>query len=238
MKSIVICVDFDDLLKITLPRNRQFFEKTLVVTSPKDRKTQEFCFFEGIDCFETDAFYRNGAAFNKGLAMEEGLDKLGRDDWIVIWDADTLFPFDMEFPELEIGKLYGPKRRICSDIQAFNLSDNWDKYPLNTTDVNEFPGFFQLFNAFDPVLHIRPWYSTNWKHAGGCDSDFQSLWRSQDKIKLPFEVLHLGDHGQNWHGRATLRTDGSKPENYDKHKAEQAKMFELRKKYRYQKEKI
>jgi hypothetical protein len=93
-------------------------------------------------------------------------------------------------------------------------------------DINEFPGFFQLFNAEDPAIkNRRPWYGTRWKHAGGCDSDFQNMWSKDNKIKLPFNVLHYGDPGVNWHGRATEYINGKENRRLEKHKKLQDKMY-------------
>jgi hypothetical protein len=43
MKAIMVCVDYGDLLSLTLPYNKHHFEQMLVVTAPRDRETQNIC---------------------------------------------------------------------------------------------------------------------------------------------------------------------------------------------------
>ena len=58
MKSIVVCVEYDDFLAVTLPRNRRHFRHTLVVTSFADLGTQRIARSAGCACYLTDAFYQ------------------------------------------------------------------------------------------------------------------------------------------------------------------------------------
>ncbi len=41
VKGIVVCVEYDDLLTITLPRNARHLTEIVVVTSPTDLRTQQ-----------------------------------------------------------------------------------------------------------------------------------------------------------------------------------------------------
>lgn len=210
MNGITVCVEYDDLLAITLPRNASHFDRVVVVSSPHDHKTEQVVSdVPNAELFTTDAFYRDGATFNKGWALEEGFEKLGRTGWIVVWDADTLFPLCMDVSGCEVGNLYTPKRRMLSDINAWTADMPWENCPVKKE--REFCGYFQLFHGSDEGLSERPWYPTNWRHAGGCDSEFQARWPQGRKRRLPFHVLHLGQDGQNWCGRATRRLDGTMP---------------------------
>lgn len=213
MKSIVICVEYDDFLSITLPINMSHFEHTLVVTAPHDTRTRTLVSNlqskgSQVSYIETHAFYRNGAHFNKGAAMEEGFNVLRPRDWVVIWDADIIMPFrwlDLFGPE--IGNLYVPRRKMHKDIsQAFI----WDCRNLQdcVTTEKDFAGYFQLFHIDDPHLGPHPWYGIDWTHAGGCDTEFNQHWPVENKIRPPFTVLHLGEDYTNWHGRITPRLDG------------------------------
>jgi hypothetical protein len=222
IKSIVVCVEYDDFLEITLPRNSRHFSKTLVVTSPADKKTQAVARKYGCECYTTDAFYRDGAAFNKGLAMEEGFDVLGRDGWICVWDADIVMPDNIEFTGKDPSCLYSPVRCLLEDPTKFKDDMDWKSLPIPTRD-EEFDGFFQMFHASSVK---RPWYGTQWRHAGGCDSDFQLKYPVRKRKRLPFVVLHLGSEGvpelgtrigRNWRGRVTPRIDtGEVPKDAEK----------------------
>lgn len=221
MRAILVCVDYADILQLTLPYNAHHFEEIWVVTTRHDTQTQAF-FFSLNFCdfghkvvpYYTDAFYDDGADFNKWKALEEALDVMGRRGWLCIMDADVLWPKKVPPFELVPGCLYTPKRRMKEDIESLLTpppESEWTKYPLHRQQ-QEFAGYSQIFHADDPVLGSPPWHETNWKHAGGADSFFQMKWPDQKKVRPPFEVLHLGPAGENWCGRASGYIDGRKDE--------------------------
>jgi hypothetical protein len=217
MQSVVVCVDFDDYLAITLPNNLQLFDRTLVVTSPQDKKT--IALAERYRCHRliTDSFYDQGAAFNKGLALEEAFCLTGRSGWICVWDVDILIP-ETDFGGLCKDCLYVPIRRMLADPRDYRPGMDWSRLPSPTLDF-EFSGYCQIFHS-DAVP--PPWYSTCWPHAGCSDSDFAAKFPACNRLRPPFEVLHLGLEGtpgvqgrvgQNWMGRVSPRIDdGSVPE--------------------------
>jgi hypothetical protein len=212
IRSLVVCVEYDDMLAVTLKRNARHFTEVLVVTHPGDKRTRDVVAdVPSASCLLTDAFYRHDAKFNKGLAIEEGFDRLGREGWLCVWDADTLLPSDFAPPRLTIGKLYSAKRRMLENMEEkykwyFADERSWRQLPYCADRV--FAGYFHLFNAADPVLEEHPWYDVTFTHAGGGDGYFQSRWSNSDKLMLPFDVLHIGPRDRNWFGRTTRRIDG------------------------------
>lgn len=208
----MVCVKFDDLLALALPHNRQHLDDLLVVTTPWDEATKEQC--RKFDCriFETEAFYDDGADFNKGKAVEQAVDTLRRQGHILIFDADIVFPADMrtrlEMTHLHPAALYGVRRRQCDDLATFKkaLAD-WDDPSILQIPDQEIAGYYQLFHTADPRLRRRPWYTTDWRHAGGSDSDFHRRWRGQGAKRWieNFHVMHLGDTFSNWCGRSSDR---------------------------------
>lgn len=221
IRAIIVSVDYADLLSITLPYNRHHFSEVMVVTSYNDEDTVRVAQENGAHVYRTNAFYTDGAVFNKFRALEEGLDAFGRYGWMCIMDADVLWPkhidwsfLDMDYQkaynnfEMEEGYLYTPLRRMCEDITAVPHEPYWKSYPLHPQQI-EWAGYTQIFHAEDPHLPPAPWHQTNWKHAGGADSFFQQLWPASCKLRPPFECLHLGRAGVNWAGRVTPFTDGS-----------------------------
>lgn len=231
MNAITVSVDYADLLAITLPRNRRHFERMMVVTSPSDQQSADVAREHGCEVHVTDAFYRGRALFNKWLALEEGLDILGREGWLTIIDADIVLPESLSWPTLRIGDLYGPRRRMLADINApIPPHSQWHQVPLYRS--TEFAGWMQTFHASDPVLGPAPWHQTCWTHAGCADTFFQEKWPAQRKRRLPFEVLHLGENGTNWCGRATPFRDGSKPLHADDRRKTLAEFMEQRRRTR------
>ena len=236
IRALTICVEYDDLLAITLPRNARHFSRVLVVTNTTDDATVKVAqAVPNARILRTDVFYTRGAPFAKGLAVEQGLDALGRDGWLCIWDADTLLPEAPDFSALRFGQLHTPRRRILHDPREWRPELDWGGL-LQVAD-REHAGYCQFFHARDPVLIGRPpWYGTRWRHAAGCDSDFQAHWPPSRKIWLPWEVLHLGAHGKNWHGRWTVRTDGTFPPKAAERLVAQAAMWQARHRHRYKQE--
>lgn len=210
-RCILVCVNYDDILAITLPRNIDKFSACCVVTSPEDTATQELvAMFPEVTLFVTDAFTRYGAAFNKGLAMEEAFDYFGRHGWMLIIDADIVLPATLQLNNVVPGNVYGASRRMLQDPAAYCDGMDWNKLPVGAD--KEIAGFFQLFFAADSVLRTaRPWYEPTFSHAGGCDSYFQQLWAPEYRKRLDLHVLHIGPRDTNWFGRSSVRTDGTQP---------------------------
>jgi len=216
LRTIIVCVDYADLLAITLPYNRHHFSEVMIVTSFSDEATVKVALDNDAVVWQTNAFYTDGASFNKFRALEEGLDVMSRWGWMCIMDADVLWPKHIDFHEGYYPDcLYTPLRRMCEDIQmGVPHEPYWKSYPLHPQQ-QEFAGYTQIFHAEDPHLPPAPWHQTNWKHAGGADSFFQALWPAHHKIRPPFECLHLGRAGVNWAGRVTPFMDGTQPAEAD-----------------------
>ena len=200
LRGITTCVNYSDLLRITLPRNMRHFAECLVITSPEDTATIELCrLIPDVQVHVTDAFTRHGARFNKGLAMEEGFDRMGREGWILIWDADCLLADRFPTGELKDGYLHGARRRICFHPDQFTPGMSWMHF-RQVRDGGPV-GFFQCFQAEDPAIrHRKPWYDVSFSHAGGGDAYFITLWPAFRHTVLNMDVLHLGQPDINWFG--------------------------------------
>jgi len=201
MKAIVISVNFADYLAATLPRNVPHFDKVVVVTTPQDKATAKVvdeC--RNAELLRTDAFFVKDAAFNKGAGIREGLLQIGREGWICLLDADVVLPSEIPKQDLRPGNLYAPLRRMCYHPELWNGSlDDWnDRYPLFPDIVPS--GYCLIFHADD--RHLEPWpaYPAHWMN-GASHREFQDKWHSQQKHRLPFDVLHLGSPAENWYGR-------------------------------------
>lgn len=229
MRAILVCVDYADILAITLPYNRHHFTEVMVVTTPSDIETISVAEKYGAEVYATESFYTNGAIFNKWLSLEEGLDKFGRHGLLVIMDADILWPKEIQHEEYKHGYLYSPYRRIyrsCDTLGETPAEENW-KLCRQFTD-REWAGYSQIFYADDPALPSPPWHQVDWIHAGGADSFFQRLWPDKMKLRPTWEVLHLGQPGENWCGRVTKRVDGTTPEESTERKLQLTRILHLR----------
>lgn len=205
IKGITVCVDYDDLLAITLPRNMRHLTECVVVTTPEDVRTQRLV--ESVPdarCHVTDAFTRNGERFNKGAAIEEAFDSLGRNGWILVHDADTLLPDRLAVESVKPTKLYGARRAILDDPSRWRPGFKWDSLPVSGETGT--PGYFQLFHA-DAMSRFKQWYGVESDHAGIGDAVF--AMKFPDREWLNSKVLHLGPRDVNWFGRASARLDGA-----------------------------
>jgi hypothetical protein len=213
--AAVTCVDYADLLTRTIFENARILSSVTVATSPHDEseakvldRIGKLMYYCDWHVHFTDAFTANGAVFNRGAAINEVVTNLiakHPNDWILVLDADILFPPGLAetFDLLEPGNLYGCRRRILQNYVGKRavLHDPayWVSLPM---ELDRFPvGYFQLFHASDPVLQSQPIYPTHWRHAGGSDDEFQQKWPRQKKHWLPADVLHIGPTFQNWCGR-------------------------------------
>ena len=97
------------------------------------------------------------------------------------------------------------------------MDTEWNNCQLHPNS-SEWAGYSQIFHAEDEHLGNPPWHEINWKHAGGADSFFQRKWPISNKIRPPFEVLHLGMTGRNWTGRTMPYLDGTVPERAEERK--------------------
>lgn len=204
--GITTCVEYDDYLALTLEHNCKFMDACTVVTdyATYARVAKIADPIRHCAVVATNAFTRNGAHFNKGLALEENFDwtLYLAEDYILIWDCDILFP-SFVAGGLEPNTLYGPSCRRMYEPVYLPLPhvNKWRHLP-KSRDL-EIAGYFQLFRADSQP---RPWYETDWTHAGGADSMFAR--RFEHTQRLDFEVLHLGPRDTNWFGRCSKRLDG------------------------------
>jgi hypothetical protein len=202
VNAILVSVGYTDCLRLSLPYNRHHFERVMVVTSGADAEdVLPVVVAARAELHVTDAFYARGALFNKWAALEEGLDRLGREGWLTILDADVLWPKSSHAFRPVPGNLYTPLRRMCPDVpDRVPPEANWRLYAPHRQQA-EWAGYTQVFHASDPALGPTPWHDTGWAHAGGADSFFQQKWPASKKLRPPFEVLHMGPSGVNWAGK-------------------------------------
>ena len=219
VRAVTVCVDYADVAALTIPWNKPHFAEHWIVTTLEDKLTQEVAKANGCHVYLSGEFHHKGAEFAKWRALEMALDRIGRHGWMLMLDADIAWPRDagmrMEQAgiKLEVGKLYGANRRMLLGadhqraLEVMPGEGSWSRLPLHH-NVGEWAGYTQLFHASDPALPKGHWHDTNWRSCGASDSFFQQRWPPALKVKLPFEVLHVGEAGVNWYGRSAPYLDG------------------------------
>ena len=204
LHAIICSVDYSDILSVTLPKMRHHFDHVTVVTTPQDIDTIQVACDNQAETFKTTLFQ---PGFRKYPALEAALEHIGRKGWLCLLDADIVWPHSPTFPELNIGYIYGPAcRRILNPV-TLPLPDQstWHSLPIQKNSTRELCGFTQIFHAADPHLGHPPWHDISLTHAGAGDSYLARKWPREHQIRLTFEALHLGQNGQDWHGRLSPR---------------------------------
>jgi len=230
IEAVTVCVNYGDFLAHTLPVNKKFFDNMVVVTDPKDEKTQQICKYYHVRCVKTDSFYIGDAVMNKGMGINDGLATLDLDDWVVHMDADIVLPPRtrelLHKIDLDPKCIYGIDRLMCTSyedwieflsnpevqhVQEVFVFGN--AFPLGVriakTDMDGYVpiGYFQLWNAQEtgikryPVIH---------KSVARSDMLHAMQWTRRQRVLIP-EIfgIHLESEeapgGANWRGRQTRR---------------------------------
>lgn len=234
IEGITVCVNFDDLFALSIERWANALDHIIVVTDTTDERIGDLVApYQNITLYRTDIFYKNGAMFNKGAAVEESLDMAYLRDWVLFFDGDIVPPEDLrqriEQENPQCGTLYNAPRYQCNNLDLLNHAiRNWDMMKLFRIDDREFPGYFQLFHSKDANVQQRPLLETNWKSAASYDSVFQWKWDGEHKHRFNFPLIHCGPHGTNWCGRAIERWDGIPVDDLEKNRKAIKELFHAR----------
>jgi hypothetical protein len=204
--GLTVCVEYAEFLAVGLFRWLDSLESLTIVTAPHDEETRALARVDPrIAIVVTDLFYRDGAAFNKGRAMEAARQGMPWTDWILLFDADVVPPADwgrqVAAAHPDPQALHGAYR---FDGDRHDLDDRGQ--PSCAHDVPGV-GYFQLFHSADPHVQTAPGESlidTQWRHAGNYDNRLMDRWRSAGiRVRaLPFRLAHIGER-ENWFGRGT-----------------------------------
>ena len=196
---IITSVDYNDFLILSLENNTKYFENITVVTSNDDIICQNICKSYGVKCITTDSFYEDDFLFNKGKAINIGIESIVNPEFILLLDADIIVTNKFDLSNLELDTLYTSDRWICYNHFQY---ERWRK---GETQVNNLPkyerdngyGFFQLFN-FNNSLDVK-WYPSELENSSHPDLKFSSLFSKKQTIDV--DIIHLGDVKKNWNGR-------------------------------------
>jgi GR25 family glycosyltransferase involved in LPS biosynthesis len=196
---IITSVNYNDFLILSLENNTKYFENITVVTSNDDKICQDICESFGVKCITTDVFYEDGFKFNKGKAINVGIESIINPEFILLLDADIIVTNKIELTNLESDTLYTSDRWICYNHFQY---ERWRK---GETQVNNLPkyerdngyGFFQLFN-FNNSIGINR-YNDELENSSHPDLKFSSHFPKKQTIDV--DIIHLGYVKKNWDGR-------------------------------------
>lgn len=215
LEAVSICVDYADILKLVIPFNRHLFDRWVIVTAPHDKETQDLCKYYKVESVVTDKFYENNDPFNKGKAINEGLKRLKRTDWVLHIDSDIILPANFrqicKEDQLQKDAIYGIDRvDVVGDKKIFELLSTKHSQIMKWTYLNmnlfskykstfrlhnlnagyNVIGFFQLFHSSylkDKQELFKPfeWYPTEHQTAARTDVGFQQKWALNKRLFYP-----------------------------------------------------
>ena len=226
IEAVTVCVGYADFLEHALHTNLNFIDRLVVVTTPEDHDTGKLCDKYGVDCVRTHAFFEDGDTFNKGRAINLGLQHLRHDGWLLHLDADVILPHNfrkmLQMAKLDPSNIYGADR-LCSDSY-----EHWMKNRDSTVPQHQWrflvnpPASFRLGSrllhneyGWCPIGYFQLWSSSVRRQypvvcgsAEHSDVVFAVQWARENRILLPeLFVFHLASEdspmGANWSGRRT-----------------------------------
>lgn len=229
LEAVVICDGYADFLAHTLPRNRNQFDRMVIVTSPEDEDTQRLATYHHCQVVATDALNTRWGEFHKAKGINVGLAELKLDDWVVHLDADIVLPPRakdlMGRADLDPACIYGCDRFMLRG------TDEWERHVLEPTPLHDQNIYLHLdqpwplgtrfwrydYGGFIPIGFFQLWHPATSGHygypddhsdAGRTDMLFAAQWPRRKRQLLPEVVVyHLesadASGGSNWNGRVT-----------------------------------
>ena len=207
LTTITVCVDYSDFFKFALAHNRQILKNYHAVTTPQDKDTHALCQQYGLHVIATNSFYDDGAVFNKGKAINDGLEQSRASGWVLLLDADIFLPPQfldiLSTKQLDRRYLYSANR-LCIDkdlCQAHMISPDYLR--ACAEQQPNYCGYFQMFHTsrfyWSKSLRVYPEGSAN---AAWSDTVFADFWpESQRRYFKGMSVIHFGPRRVNCNGR-------------------------------------
>jgi hypothetical protein len=228
LEAVITSVGFDDLLDLTLTRNHPHLDTAIVVTTHDDRKTQAVAHKHGAICVQTDLFGKNGRVFNKGAAINAGMDRFQFHGWRMHLDADIALPDNFRrvifnHTHLDPDCLYGadrinvvgksniqaatngaPQYQHRCLVEAGSGGDIGARYVCSLRGYCPL-GFFQMWNS-----RAQKDYPYSLGTAAHDDVMFAAQWSEQHRRHLPSVIVYQlcatePTWGENWEGRKQPR---------------------------------
>jgi hypothetical protein len=229
LEAVSVCINYSDFLKYTLPFNKNFFDKYVVVTSSEDKKTQDLCHKHNVKCVTIKKTHLIELD-SKGLAINKGLEVLDKDAWVLHLDADIWLPpltrTILDNFSLQTDCIYGTDRFMCESFEDWldflnkeqykNIHYEWvfldtAKFKIGSRMIQYYGegywpiGFFQLWHPKGSGVYTYP------NSKIGYDRDdvlHMKQWNKGKRLFIPdFIPIHLSsqlhEKGQNWEGRST-----------------------------------
>ncbi len=195
IEGLTVCVNYSDFLHRVLG-NRKQLDRWVIVTTKEDVATRRLCHEQGLEVIFSSRLNEEGAHFNKGKVINDGLDSLSGKGLIALIDADTLLPehfrSELEQRDLQADVLYGSNQRLVNRRGQVEL---FKEHSLRKVPENAVLGFMQIFNGSQGAR-----YPEDFPTAAVSDLVFNESFTRREYIEglIP---THFGRRGVNHKGR-------------------------------------
>jgi glycosyltransferase involved in cell wall biosynthesis len=192
---IIVSVNYNKYLNITLSENIKIFKSITVVTSEDDIECQEICKNYGVNYVICDNILKDGL-INKSIGINKGIKSINNPDWVLILDADIIVNSKINIDNLDLETIYTNSRFIIDEINDYDL------YKRGYKNLSDFKlerdkgiGFFQLFNYKTKNIYNKSSWG-RFSESIWTDIKFKNSFKKN--ISLNLEVIHLGKPYQKW----------------------------------------
>ena len=202
IEAVTVCVNYADLLSLSLRENIEFFDRYYVVTDFDDEDTYALSEeYDNVVVIRTDEFYHEGAKFAKGRGLNLAMKSVSKNCWVVSIDADILLGSDFNKFKASLDERCR-KYMYCPLARVEALSG---KRENNYVNCYESAGYLQIFHSD----HLTKDFCAKLPQASP-NAAFDDLILSQmlnGPSLVDINVYHL-DEGEriNWSGRITGET--------------------------------
>ena len=147
---VIVSVNYNDFLLLSLKNNIKLFENIHVVTSKDDFLCHKICEKFKVNCIKTDIMYEGGSKFNKGKAINLALNYIKEPSFVLILDADIIVENKIDLNELREDTIYSTGRYYINNYEQ--LKEYKSNSDIQNFLYEEFRGigFFQLFYNLYP----------------------------------------------------------------------------------------
>lgn len=188
--AVTICVDYWDLLAMTLPQTLGWATHVYIVTTP-EQAFETAC--DDVTVLAYPHFYHKNAFFNKSGALlfaQNIVHAQHPGAWVALVDADVMVPTVPEETSLNRCALYGAPRVDYESLHDYFQRVNGRPYDILGA------GYFQMY------WDKSKFYEPHSKDASESDMTFYKKFQSKIQLRMP-PIVHLGERDKNWKGRVT-----------------------------------
>jgi len=190
IEAVTVSVNYSDYLSQCIS-NKEKLDRWIVVTHEDDLECIKLCEDNVIEYICSKRVYEDGAYLAKGKAINEGLELLDKDDWILHLDSDIKLPSNFR----------DVVEKNCIDKTALYWSRRYYKTGKEmkwlTPDGTELQacGYFQLWNSSQRIDYPAYSNTASW--------DDMYMRDSIDKLEeLSMECVDVsGYYGRHHFGR-------------------------------------